>query len=56
MTKRSKRVDTAGRGKLVGGPGGVCGRLVGSLNGCRWVAWEQDRFAAMCRSFDALAK
>ena len=56
MAKQSKRVDTNGRGKLVAGPGGVVGRFVGVLNACQWVAWEQEQFAAMCRSFDALAK
>lgn len=52
----TKRIDTAGRGKLVGGPGGVAGRFVGTLNGCQWVAWEPAAFDAMCRTFDALAK
>mgnify|MGYP003561457736 CR=1 FL=1 len=57
MAKRgSKRVNTNGRGRLVGGPGGVAGRFVGILNGCQWVAWEQDRYEAMCATFDALAK
>ena len=53
---KQNRVTTFGRGKLVGGPGGVCGRFVGVLNGCQWIAWEEGAFEGMCRSFDALAK
>lgn len=51
--KRRQMVDTNGRGTLVAGPGGVHGRLVGMLNGVRWVAWEDETFKTMCEAFDA---
>ena len=47
--------DSTGRGLRIEFPGGASGRLVGTMNGADWIAYDSDGeefFQEMCEDFD----
>jgi hypothetical protein len=47
--------DPAGRGLRIEFPGGASGRLVGTMNGADWIAYDsegEEHYQEMCEYFD----